>query len=114
PDTDQRQLSWLAERIGLWQSAALEVASARAALEAAHARFRESLSDTATTLGAYDHDGLDSTASIAGAIEDLERRSDEHASAVARAEEARRRIDDRDRTRAETEHECEELLLRLG
>lgn len=114
PDTDQRQLSWLAERIGQWQSASLDVVSARAALDAAHSRFVEALSDTATMLGAYDHDGLDSIASIAGAIEDLERRSDEHASAVARAEEAQRRIAERESTRGEMERECEALLRRLG
>jgi hypothetical protein len=114
PDTDQRQLSWLAERIGQWQNATLDVTSARAARDAAHARFLEALSGAATALVVYGHTQLDSTALIAGAIEDVERRSSEHAGAVARAEEASRNAADRERTRHAMERDCEELLLRLG
>ncbi|HEU4585545.1 MAG TPA: hypothetical protein VFR95_07330, partial [Gemmatimonadaceae bacterium] len=114
PDTDQRQLSWLAERIGQWQNAALDVTSARAALDAAHARFQGALAGAASALAVYGHGQLDSTALIAGAIEDVERRSGEHAGAVARAEEAKRNAADRERTRHAVERECEELLLQLG
>lgn len=114
PDTDQRQLSWLSERIGQWQNAALDLSAARAALESAHARFAGALADSARVLDHFGYDMLDSTAGIAGAMEDLERRASEHAGAVARADEAMRRVADRERARSEMERECEELLRRVG
>ncbi len=114
PDTDQRQLSWLAERIGQWQNAALEVTSARAALDAAHARFVEELSSAAAALSAYGYERVDSTALMTGAIDEVERRFGEHAAAVARAEEAYRSAANRERTLHAVERECEELLLRIG
>jgi uncharacterized protein YhaN len=114
PDTDQRQLSWLAERIGQWQNAALDATSARGALAAAHARCVEALSGAANELAAYGHTQLDSTARIAGAIDDVERRSGEHTAALARAEEAKRGAEIRERTLQGVERDCDDLLLRLG
>lgn len=113
-DADLRQLSWLVERTGQWQSARLEVVAARAALESAHARFTEVLTDTAGALTIFGYGALDSTASIVGAIEELEHRSREHAGAIARAEQARRSAVDRERSRGALEGECDELLRGLG
>jgi uncharacterized protein YhaN len=114
PDTDQRQLSWLAERIGQWQSAALDVAAARAALDAARARCASSLASLAAALCIFGYDALDSTAGITGALDDLERRVSGHAREVARAEEARRRIVELERSSTALERECADLLERVG
>jgi uncharacterized protein YhaN len=114
PDTDQRQLSWLAERIGQWQSAALDVAAGRASLTVARERSAAALADLSATLGGFGYDALDSTARLAGALDDLERRSSEHARAVARAEEACRRIAELQRSIGALDHECTELLARVG
>jgi cell division protein FtsB len=114
PDTDQRQLSWLADRIGQWQSATLDVAGARAALAAARKRCIASLDSISAALGGFGYDALDSTARLAGALDDLERRVSNHAREVARAEEACRRVAELERSSAALECECAELLERVG
>lgn len=50
PDTDQRQLSWLSERLSQWQGAALDVAGARGALDAARDQYASSLAPLAQRL----------------------------------------------------------------
>ncbi len=114
PDIDQRQLSWLAERIGQWQSAALDVAAEHAALTAARERSAATLADLSATLGGFGYDAPDTTARLAGAIDDLERRASEHTRAIARAEEACRRIAELQRSSGALDHECTELLARVG
>jgi uncharacterized protein YhaN len=114
PDTDQRQLSWLAERISQWQSAALDVAAERAALAAARERSAAALTTLSATLGDFGCDALDSVAHITGAIDDLERRASGHARAIARAEDACRRIVELERSSDAIDHECATLLARIG
>jgi uncharacterized protein YhaN len=114
PDTDQRQLSWLAERIGQWQNAALEAAAARAALATVRGRHTAARDALAAGLGRFGCHALDSTAMIAGAIEDLEHRMSGHARETARAEAARRRVEELDKSRAELEGECAAMLERVG
>ncbi len=117
PDTDQRQLSWLAERIGQWQNAALDVTSAAAELDAARARLNESLAGAAEVLarfGEVPRQREASVASVAGAIDALERRCGDHAAALARAAEADRVAAASERLREGVEHDCEALLARVG
>ncbi|HET7551169.1 MAG TPA: hypothetical protein VFK04_07750 [Gemmatimonadaceae bacterium] len=114
PDTDQRTLSWLAERIGQWQGAALDVAAARAAVDAARSRSLSAIASMSAALGVYGCDGLDSTARLAGAVDDLESRVSDHAREVARAEDACRRIAELERSSSALEQECAELLERVG
>jgi len=114
PDTDQRQLSWLAERVGQWQSAALDAAAARAALATARDSRTSALVSSSATLGTFGYDALDSAARIAGALDDLERRVSEHAREIARAEDACRRIAELERATGGLERECSELLERVG
>ena len=114
PDTDQRQLSWLAERIGQWQNAVLDANAAHAAHESARIRLGESLSAAAEVVRRYGYDDLASVASIAGAIDALERSAGEHAAALARAAEAGRSIAANERARAALARDCHALLVRVG
>ena len=114
PDTDQRQLSWLADRLGHWHVAALDAAGARAALAAATVHYASQLSSIAQRLGAFGYDRLETPANVAGAIEELERRVREHHQATERADEARRRIAEQLRARDAYERECQEILERVG
>jgi len=114
PDADHRLLSWLAERIGQWQNAALDAAAAQAVLQAARERSAAALAALSAALGGFGYRGLDSSASIAGALDDLERRVGDRAREIARAEDARRRGDEIDRSCTALEAECAALLLRVG
>jgi uncharacterized protein YhaN len=114
PDTDQRQLSWLAERIGQWQNAALDAAAARAALAAVRERYTAARDALAAELGRFGCGSLDSAARIAGAIEDLEQRVSGHARETARAESARRRAAELEKSSTELEGECSALLERVA
>ena len=114
PDTDQRQLSWLADRLGQWHAATLDVAGSRAALAAASGQYAASLVALRERLGGFGYDELRTPAEVAGAMDDLERRSREHEQATARAGEARRRIAELFRARDAHEAECSGILRGVG
>ena len=114
PDTDQRQLSWLADRLSQWHTAALDVAGARAALAAAREHYASSLASIVAALGRFGYDAPESPAQVTGAIDDLERRVREHDQAIARAGAARGRIVELSRSLDAYDRECGEVLRRVG
>ena len=114
PDTDQRQLSWLADRIGHWQKATLDVAGSRAALDAALGQCSAALARISGRLLPYGYEQLETSAEVKGAIDALENRVREHEDALRRGRDARRRIEELGRGRETAQNECEEILKRAG
>ncbi|HEU4563438.1 MAG TPA: hypothetical protein VFS05_02270, partial [Gemmatimonadaceae bacterium] len=114
PDTDDRQLSWLVERVARWQDAARLVAGARTALERARAQHAAALAPLAGGLATFGYERPARAAAASGALADLERRVGDHRLAGERQAGARRQVDALERTRRELDAACAAILERAG
>lgn len=117
PATDERQLSWLFERISNWQSEHGALAGAEAALHVAHTQRASALGAlgvAASACGIRAAQAIDSVVVAAGALTDVDERVKRHALAQQRAEAARSALRDHDAELAASTKAATTLLATVG
>lgn len=114
PDTDERQLSWLIERIGRWQDAAREAAGAQAQMEQAHVQRTAAIASLTNHLAAFGYDQPACAAHVAGSVADLERRIREHAASTQRHVGATIRLEELECAQCGLVAQCTDIVTRAG